>query len=471
MAIPNVSETFLDGGLGLVPGESGRTMLTIGVSSTGTANTLYASGTTDQLTSSLGRGPLVEAGMLKLNEPNHGDQLFMPVTASVAGTNGAVTAPATGTPPVMTVTGTPNDSYDVKVKMTLGGAVGAALFQYSTDGGDTYSSDVTTAATFAVPNTGVTLNFAAGTYVAADVYTFSSTGPYYSAANLSTAITAALAGYNSNPFGIIHIVGAPADATGLATVFSTVESLMVTAQSQHKFIRAVIEAPDVSDALLKTAFASLSSANGRTSVVVGYVELVSPTGGGIQKRPAAWPYMARVAAIPLSQDAAWIGAGKLNSVSSLLRDEDTIGGMDTARFVTLRTIQGRIGAFVTNPNTMALTTSDYRYLQHGRVMDRLAEVVRNAMLYYLNGNTRVDKTTGRILEQDAAAIDADVLGQAKAALLDEQHVSDIIVVVNRTDNVLSTGKLRISAKAVPLNYPKQIAIELGFSNPALTPAA
>jgi len=74
-----------------------------------------------------------------------------------------------GTSPLITRTGTPNSFYYWLVQI-----LSATTFWYSTDGGNTFSAPNVISATFTVPNTGVTLNFPAGAYVAGDQYTWSS---------------------------------------------------------------------------------------------------------------------------------------------------------------------------------------------------------------------------------------------------------------------------------------------------------
>lgn len=94
---------------------------------------------------------------------------------------GTVVHTGTGVVPGMTVTGTPsvspvNGSISVLIYIVLGGAVATATFQYSTDGGATWSDTTDTAATVAIGN-GLTLHFAAGTYVLGDTYKQSWAGP------------------------------------------------------------------------------------------------------------------------------------------------------------------------------------------------------------------------------------------------------------------------------------------------------
>ncbi|NCC31823.1 MAG: hypothetical protein EOM24_07325 [Chloroflexia bacterium] len=60
---------------------------------------------------------------------------------------------------------------DVQVKIIVGGSRGTATFQWSSNGGGTWSATQTTAATYAVPGSeSLVIAFATGTYVAGDIY-------------------------------------------------------------------------------------------------------------------------------------------------------------------------------------------------------------------------------------------------------------------------------------------------------------
>jgi hypothetical protein len=73
-------------------------------------------------------------------------------------------------PPVVTLTGRPTlGSLEMAVQVTTPGIVGAAVFRWSQDGGETWTS-TSTAATVALGTTGLTANFPAGSYGADNVY-------------------------------------------------------------------------------------------------------------------------------------------------------------------------------------------------------------------------------------------------------------------------------------------------------------
>ena len=95
----------------------------------------------------------------------------VPLTGS---SMGAVTSAGT-TPPVITLSGTPLGSWNLKIKATLVGALGTWKLQFSTDGGNTWSADITSAASVPLIDTakdslvgnngltGITAAIAAGT--------------------------------------------------------------------------------------------------------------------------------------------------------------------------------------------------------------------------------------------------------------------------------------------------------------------
>jgi phage gp36-like protein len=94
---------------------------------------------------------------------------------------GPVTFVGSGPPAGVSFSGTPFQSgtIPIVVQMVAGGVVGTATFEYSTDGGVTFSGVYQTASSVALEGTGITVAFAPGTYVSGDTYTTSYTGNGY----------------------------------------------------------------------------------------------------------------------------------------------------------------------------------------------------------------------------------------------------------------------------------------------------
>jgi hypothetical protein len=324
----------------------------------------------------------------------------------------------------------------------------------------------------------VTLNFAAGTYVAATTYSWTSIAPSYSNSDLATGLDSILA-INTVKGGFVHVVGQGADASTAATMATTLQSKLVSAAALKKYMRGLIEMPAVDKALLITAFAAFSG--DRVGAVLGFLEMVSDVSGRVYKRSLGHSFAARLAKVPISVDAirndtdsnieSLPGVVKLvpdgAAASTGYHDEGTTPGADAARFIAAMTIPGVPGFYVCNPNLMSAPGSDFKWAQHGRVMDRACEVVNTAATKYLSKRLRLNSTTGFILEAEALSIEADVGSQVRAAIVQPGHAVSASVVVNRADNLLSSPVLRMKVRIVPMAYAKTVECEIAFLNPAL----
>jgi hypothetical protein len=166
-----VKEYIQEGNLGLAPTEIIGTVLTIGVADGGNEDQLYYIDRNSNVKDIFTAGPLcrrlldsIAAGAKKI--------IAMKLAATTEGGYRTVVVKTGTGPDTVTYDGPANERYRISVKITLGGAVATAKFKVSTDGGDSWGDEQTTAATYEIPDTGVTVNFAVGTFVVDDLYNF-----------------------------------------------------------------------------------------------------------------------------------------------------------------------------------------------------------------------------------------------------------------------------------------------------------
>lgn len=382
------------------------------------------------------------------------------------------TVTRTGTGPATALDGSthsPVDAYTVWVQVMTAGALGAGAFRYSLDGGNTYSAQITlpSGGKYPIPETGVVLTFS-GTFVADDLYVGTATAPGYSTGDVTTALTALL--LDPTEWGFVHVVGTPASAAAAASLATVVDTQMTAAESAFRYVHAVTECPQTeSDATIKTAFASFASK--RVGIACGDAGVVSPITGRIDRRNCAWVYTARLSKTKLSEHPGKVKLGALPGVRSLYRDEFATPSLDAAGFITLRSLIGRKGYFVTRGRIMAAAGSDFQTVMNRRVMDRVCAVARDGYLTSLNDDVRIDPDTGYIDERDAQQIDNRVSGQLEAALIDEDEISSVTAQISRTDNLLSTSTANCEVAVVPKGYLEAIRTNLGFVNPVLASRA
>ena len=390
---------------------------------------------------------------------------------------GTLTSPLAivGAGPNITSSSVPNDNYDLDIMIVDGGTAttlsgGDATFEYSLDGGNTYSDVIAVAPTYAIPSTDVTVAFAAGTYVAGQVYNSKCVGPSFSPTNMGVALDALID--SGVDFALLHIVGAAANASGAAAMVTAVQSKLAAAMPKYKFVRAIVDMPDVADSDLVTAFAAVDA--DRVVAAPGYVDLVSSLNTPrIYKRPAAWPAMARAISVKPHRHLGAVEDGPLYNVRALYRDEatTTLKLMDS-RFLTLRS-RGRNRFYVEQPLTMALKSSDYAPLHNGRVMDKACRIAHTSLEPYVNVDWIV-QADGTLAEYEARAIESKVLSDLVNNLLAgsaaEKNASAILFSVSRKEKVVTSQKLPVTIRMQPKAYSRWIDLDIGFTKTVPAPA-
>jgi uncharacterized protein DUF2586 len=466
MPNPEVNVTVSDGALGQSE-NSDEVSCKVGTCSAGAFNTLFSFSRPEAVRSTLGQGGLVEA-LCDTLDAGGGTVVAMRINGSVAGSNSAVVRTGTSPDPGMTLTGTPFDAYQGTAKITKGGTLGVFEFQISFDGGDTYSDVILSAAsitTFAA-TTGLTLAFAAGTYVLNDTYTFTSTAPYFNTTDLNTTFAALLA--NPTEWGFVHVVGRGANAADTAGIVAAVQSQLATAATNFRFVRGIVEASDDTDANLISGLAATSAI--RVNLAAGFSEMQSKVSGRVYKRSAGTPVatrahkVGRLARVRIARHLGCIKDGALDNVASLYRDEDATPALDPQRMTTLRSIKGKQGKFITRGRLMAPSGSDYKFWHTGRVIDKACRLGRLKLLDFLN-DTVLTKSNGTIVEREALRIEKQVDAVLRDQMVNFGEVTEVTVRIDRTVNIQVTQSLLIDIRVRQLGYMENIDLTVGLEIP------
>lgn len=467
MTLPDVSVLVRDGALGISPAGLNGQIAVIGIASSGTGNAPQSIGDIQTLQTGFTGGPGVEAAAHILQVAG-GPVEFMRITAAGAGSNGSVTKVGTGSSAMTISAGTPVDDFDVVVKLIAGAAnpaAAAATFQYSLDGGLTWSPTIALPSTgiYVIPGTGLTVTFSAATLVAGDTYSFHATAPQFTNTELATALDALIAG-NDTWFAVL-VAGIPADAATYAAMFATLATKLAGAANNFaRYTRAILPAPALSDSALITAQASLSDS--RLWTPAGFANLASAIGGSDYLRPAGWVLGARLAAVEPHVDPGRTLDGPVSGVVAISRDEFKTQGLDAARFTTLQTRIGQPGFYFSKGTSAAAPTSDYAAIPNARVVDLATAVGRAELALYINDDLGTN-ANGTISETDARSIEDGVDSAIRQEVVQPGFAVDCSVAVNRTINLLSTGQVTCTVRIRPKGYARYITLDIGMQNPNL----
>lgn len=477
MSQPNVSITELDGALGVTPESAGRLLALVGPSTIGPINLPAAFGRVKDLVTNYGGGPLVEAAAHAIER--YGRPVVVVRTpATVAGTPGTIDTTGWHGTSVVTVTGEPDDDYEVVFKVLKGGTVGTPgmSVQWSLDGGRNWSPPATTATgtTFPIPAGGtMVINFAAGTALDGDTVSTRTTAPASSPADLGLGLDALAA--SAINWEIVEPVGPI-----VPTTFDTLELKIaaLSAAGKYRAWSGSARTPNVgeSEAAYLTAlsgiFGAKASLHGQLSA--GACKLVSSVSGRKYRRPVSFVIAAREATSSEEVDIADVNLGPLVGVSIRddngnpdEHDESLNPGLDDARFTVLRTWEGFGGVYVNRPRIFSPAGSDFSLMPHRRVMNLGEAALRAYFIRRLNRPILVNSTTGYILEEEALEIESGARNAMSAVLLAKPKASAVQFLLSRYDNLLSTKTVTGDARIVPLAYPEFVTLTVGFYNPAL----
>lgn len=213
----------------------------IGTASTGTDNVMktFTRNNSKAVETEYTEGPLVTLTN-QLIKSGAGTIRCVKATKSTAGViqsvrrkvDATTTDVVAGTPNV-SITGEPVNSYDLVVQITDSGARGTANFRYSLDAGSNWSAKIATQATYAIPATGVTLNFAdtpaATDYVKNDEYHVHLVAPRAESTNIQTAMDVLKNEYksNQNRWNAL-LIGEPLDNTEVTALSAKLDTFETT---------------------------------------------------------------------------------------------------------------------------------------------------------------------------------------------------------------------------------------------------
>jgi len=378
----------------------------------------------------------------------------------------------------------PHDGYEVQVEVLTTGTLGAGTFRYSLDDGRGWSGEhvIPAGGTFNLPSTGVTLTFTAGAgpifFEDGDTFAFDCTAPLYTTTDVSNLGTALRAQEVEFPF--IVLTGTHASAADAATMFATLDTEATSFANVNRFVRWIMDAGNDTVANVQAAAPAVTSR--RIIMCYGTTDVSS------SKPQYGWSAPARrlvemtgayAAANLISTDLARVASGSLPGVLAVSHDEQLNEQLDAYQITTTRSHIGRSGYYITNCWIKSPPGSDYRYLQHGRIMDVMCREIFIQQQLFLSAGIRTlsaaqataqGRVAGSIDERDALRYEDTVLKALRAQLTQpnnaegtQGHISgDPVYTIDRTNSIVTTEQLLSTGSCTPLGYAKEITSTIGY---------
>lgn len=151
----------------------------------------------------------------------------------------------------------------------------------------------------------------------------------------------------------------------------------------------------------------------------------------------------------------FVNGVKLTAVSDTLADQ-----INTKHYIFLKKFPGLQGSYFTNSLTCIASTSDYAYIENNRTIGKAIRNLYVAYLPYLNSPLLLN-SDGTLSDTTVANLE-NVGDVALDQMLRDFEISAKQVVVNPTQNVLSTSKLIVAVTLVINGVARDIEIPIGF---------
>lgn len=206
-----------------------------------------------------------------------------------------------------------------------------------------------------------------------------------------------------------------------------------------------------------------SGTQNRVAVFIGDSATGGTAGVGI--------LLGRLAAQPVQRNPGRVKTGALPITAGYIGSEtvEAAGGDVTVihdkGFITLRKHVGLAGYYFSDDPTATAATDDYSSLANGRVLDKAIYLTYTVYVNELLDEVLIDPDTGRIARAQAKYLQTIAQTQLDNTMTAAGEISGVTVEVDPAQNVLSTNKVCVKLRIVPLGYLREIEIELGFNNP------
>lgn len=184
--------------------------------------------------------------------------------------------------------------------------------------------------------------------------------------------------------------------------------------------------------------------------------------------------LGRLAANPVQRNIGRVKDGDIGIAAAYLTGQTTkiedlaAAAQDAVHdkgWVFARKYAAKNGYFFNDDPTMAASSDDYNSIARGRIIDKAIVITNQVYTEELLDDLDVD-ANGRIDAGVVKMYQANIKREIDAQLTAEDEISACRVVIDPTQNVLSTNKVNIELYITPKFYPKEIAVKLGFENPA-----
>jgi hypothetical protein len=138
-----------------------------------------------------------------------------------------------------------------------------------------------------------------------------------------------------------------------------------------------------------------------------------------------------------------------------------VQGIADKGYIFIKKHVGTAGTYFNDTPTAIAVTSDYAFIENNRTIDKAVRVCRTFLLPSINAPLYVE-TDGKLTEDTIASFRNDAR-RGLETMQKEGEISAFEVVINPAQNVLSSSKIVLTLKIIPVGVARKIEVNIGFA--------
>lgn len=136
--------------------------------------------------------------------------------------------------------------------------------------------------------------------------------------------------------------------------------------------------------------------------------------------------------------------------------------MSNKRYLFLRKHVGQAGSYWNDSFTADRPESDYGYIENNRTIDKAVRGIYKALLPHLSGPIHVDASTGKVSVGTITFL--ETLAEDTLVRMERDgELSGFKVIIDPNQSILSTSKLAVVIKLIPVGVLREIKVSIGFT--------
>lgn len=182
----------------------------------------------------------------------------------------------------------------------------------------------------------------------------------------------------------------------------------------------------------------------------------------------------RIATIPVHRNIGRVKDGAVSSLAIFIGSTPAeladVESIHNKAFITFRTFVGRSGYFFSDDCLATLPTDDYKYITYRRTIDKAYRVIYDTLINELLDTVPVTPQ-GTIIPAFAKSWERLVVNAIATQMtvngelsVDPTDANDqgVTCFIDSTQNIISTGQIKVTARVRPYGYARYVDVLLGF---------